>query len=169
MLSEKYRILKSGTDIRGIASEGVEGESVNLTDEVVCEIAGGFALWLEKKCNKKSGDLTVAVGRDCRISGEHIADLVINTLIKYGVKVYDCALSSTPAMFMTTVDLGDGDAPAALVTVDVYATEPVEAGAFKQMTPQICAALERELGIDPARIYIRYGTTPDFGWNNMNF
>ncbi|MBQ7739738.1 MAG: phosphomannomutase/phosphoglucomutase [Eubacterium sp.] len=106
MLSEKYRILKSGTDIRGIASEGVEGESVNLTDEVVCEIAGGFALWLEKKCNKKSGDLTVAVGRDCRISGEHIADLVINTLIKYGVKVYDCALSSTPAMFMTTVDLG---------------------------------------------------------------
>ena len=64
---------------------------------------------------------------------------------------------------------GDGDAPAALVTVDVYATEPIEAGAFKQMTPQICAALERELGIDPARIYIRYGTTPDFGWNNMNF
>ena len=64
---------------------------------------------------------------------------------------------------------GSADAPAALVTVDVYATEPVEPGAFKKMTPAICSALQQELGIDPARIYIRYGTTPDFGWNNMNF
>ena len=32
MLNEQFKIFKSGTDIRGVASEGVEGQSVNLTD-----------------------------------------------------------------------------------------------------------------------------------------
>jgi len=106
MLSSKYLSLKSGTDIRGVASDGVEGENVNLTDEIVAEITGGFALWLEKKTGGKCRDFTVAVGRDCRISGERIAAQVIATLVSCGAKVIDCGLSSTPAMFMTTVDLG---------------------------------------------------------------
>lgn len=59
--------------------------------------------------------------------------------------------------------------PAALVTVDVYATESVDASAWKELTASICDALHEKLDIDPARIYIRYGTTPDFGWNGMNF
>ncbi len=106
MLNEKYRILKSGTDIRGIASEGVAGEEINLTDEVIAEITGGFALWLEERNGKSCSGFTVAVGRDCRISGERIAKTVIGTLSSFGIKVYDCGLSSTPAMFMTTVDMG---------------------------------------------------------------
>ena len=105
MLSEKYSALKSGTDIRGIASDGVEGETINLTDEIIADITNGFALWLEKSCGKSCGELTVAVGRDCRISGERIANDVINALVSCGVTVLDCGLSSTPAMFMTTVDL----------------------------------------------------------------
>ncbi len=106
MLSEAYRILKSGTDIRGVASEGVADEPVNLTDEKVMEITGGFALWLEQQSGKRCSDCTIAVGRDCRISGERIAGEVIRTLADCGAKVYDCGLSSTPAMFMTTVDYG---------------------------------------------------------------
>ena len=106
MLNDFYRSLKSGTDIRGVASDGVEGENINLTDKVICEITGGFATWLEKKSTKKCSELTVAVGRDCRISGERIAKAVIDTLSSCGIRVYDCALSSTPAMFMTTLDLG---------------------------------------------------------------
>ena len=106
MLNKNYHSLKSGTDIRGVASEGVAGEAVNLTDEVVTDITGGFALWLEKSSGKRCTDCTVAVGRDCRISGERIAADVITALKGYGVKVYDCGLSSTPAMFMTTVDYG---------------------------------------------------------------
>ena len=31
----EYSKLKSGTDIRGVAVEGVPGEPVNLTDEVI--------------------------------------------------------------------------------------------------------------------------------------
>ena len=106
MLNEKYKIYKSGTDIRGIGSEGVEGEHINLTDEIVSQIAAGFALWVQDKVGKKAEELTIAVGRDVRISGERIAADVIAVLKSAGVKVYDCGLSSTPSMFMTTVDFG---------------------------------------------------------------
>lgn len=106
MLNDTYKIFKSGTDIRGIASEGVAGEPVNLTDDIVAAMADGFILWAEQKTGKPSSKLTVSVGRDCRISGERIADIVMRQLTAAGAKVYDCGLSSTPAMFMTTVDLG---------------------------------------------------------------
>ena len=39
-----YKTLKSGTDIRGVASEG-GGAPINLTDEVVERIAAGFLVW----------------------------------------------------------------------------------------------------------------------------
>ncbi len=106
MLNEKYRIYKSGTDIRGVASEGIAGEPVNLTEDVLAEMADGFILWVEQKAGKTAPELTVSVGRDCRISGEHIASIVIERLVRAGAKVYDCGLASTPSMFMTTVDLG---------------------------------------------------------------
>ncbi len=106
MLNKTYKIFKSGTDIRGVASEGVPGEPLNLTDEVVARMAAGFVLWAEQKCNKPASALTFSVGRDCRISGERIAAAVIKTIAASGAKVYDCGLSSTPSMFMTTVDFG---------------------------------------------------------------
>lgn len=96
---------KSGTDIRGIASEGVEGQSVNLTDEAVTAMVKGFVKWLCDKTGKSSNTLTVAVGRDSRISGPRIMKAVENALMSHGVKVLNCGLASTPSMFMTTVDL----------------------------------------------------------------
>lgn len=106
MLNEEYKIFKSGTDIRGVGSEGVPGEEVNLTDETVARMAAGFLLWAEDKVGKRCVEMTMAVGRDCRISGERIAKVVIDTFVSAGVKVYDCGMVSTPSMFMTTVDFG---------------------------------------------------------------
>lgn len=106
MLNKTYKAFKSGTDIRGVASEGVTGEPVNLTDEVVARMAAGFVLWAEQKVGKPAAELTISVGRDCRISGERIAAAVIATIAAAGAKVYDCGLASTPSMFMTTVDFG---------------------------------------------------------------
>lgn len=106
MLNDTFKIFKSGTDIRGVASEGVEGMPINLKDDILSAMADGFILWTEKKVGKPAAELAVSVGHDCRISGEHIADIVIRRLARAGVKVYDCGLSSTPAMFMTTIDLG---------------------------------------------------------------
>lgn len=106
MLNDFYKQFKSGTDIRGVASEGVEGQPVNLTDEVVRNMAGGFARFLGNKLSKKITDMKVAVGRDSRISGPRIAEIVIKTLSDYGIEVLDCGLATTPSMFMTTVELG---------------------------------------------------------------
>lgn len=96
---------KSGTDIRGVASEGVEGEPINLTDEAVTAMTGGFLLWLEKTLGKPAAECKISVGHDSRISAERIKAAVIRVLVGCGVSVIDCGLSSTPAMFMTTVEL----------------------------------------------------------------
>lgn len=96
---------KSGTDIRGVASEGVEGQSVNLTNEVITDITKGFVKWLCDKTGKNSTELTVAVGRDSRISGPRIMEQVEKALMAGGVQMLNCGLASTPSMFMTTVDL----------------------------------------------------------------
>lgn len=98
-----WRQLKSGTDVRGVA---VEGKSpVTLTDPVVGAIAQAFAVWLAEKKQKSVSELTLAVGRDSRISGPRIRDAVTAALNRAGVNVLDCGLASTPSMFMTTVDL----------------------------------------------------------------
>lgn len=105
MLTKYWQQYKSGTDIRGVASEGVPGETVNLTDEAVSKMAKGFALWLSAHEKKEVTALTVAVGHDPRISAERLRACVAGALTGCGVHVLDCGLSSTPAMFMITQDL----------------------------------------------------------------
>ena len=105
MLDKFYKQFKSGTDIRGVASEGVEGQPVNLTDEVVAKMADGFVLWLSKKVGKSPDALTISIGRDSRISGPHIVGICSERFKRCGATVLDCSLASTPSMFMTTVDL----------------------------------------------------------------
>ena len=60
MLTKYWKQFQSGTDIRGVASEGVPGEKITLTDEAVERMARGFALWLERRAGKAA--LTVSVG-----------------------------------------------------------------------------------------------------------
>ena len=102
---KNYKELKSGSDVRGYASD-IFGNTVNLTDEAVFDITSAFVLFLEKKCNKKASGLTVSVGHDSRITAEKIKTKVIEALVRAGVTVIDCGLSSTPSMFMTTVHAG---------------------------------------------------------------
>ena len=104
MLNEKWKHFKSGTDIRGVAVAGA-GYDVDLTDEAVTAMVNGFILWLAAKKNIPAENLTISVGRDSRISGKHILDLAAAAMVKAGICVYDVDLASTPAMFMTTVDM----------------------------------------------------------------
>ncbi len=100
-----YNELKSGTDIRGVASD-LGGKAVNLTDNAVCDISAAFVLWVAEKTGKKPSELKIAIGHDSRISAARIKAAAISVLLLAGVNVLDCGLSSTPAMFMTTVELG---------------------------------------------------------------
>ena len=105
MLNAEWKSFKSGTDIRGCAMEGAAGEPVTLTDPVVERMAAGFLLWLSGRGGKPAAGLTVSVGRDSRLSGPRIRDAVVRALTAGGARVLDCGMASTPAMFMTTVDL----------------------------------------------------------------
>ena len=102
MLKTDWKQLKSGTDIRGVASEGVPGEPVALTGEVLVRLADGFALWLSARTGKPSSGLTVAVGHDSRVSASRIFEAVSGALLRSGVRVLDCGLASTPSMFHVT-------------------------------------------------------------------
>lgn len=100
-----YMHLKSGTDVRGVASD-LGGKAVELDSTAVYDIASAFVVWCVNKFNKGSGELKIAIGHDSRITADVIATAVKNALVNAGVTVIDCGLASTPAMFMTTVDLG---------------------------------------------------------------
>ena len=106
MLNERFRQFKSGTDIRGVATEGVAGQPVNLTDEVIERMADGFVLWLAEKVGKAPDALKISVGRDSRVSGPHIMALTTARFQAAGAAVLRCGLASTRSMFMTTVDMG---------------------------------------------------------------
>ena len=99
-----YSPLKSGTDIRGIASK-LGGKEVNLTPTAVRELTAAFVVWYINRFEKDPNTLTFALGRDSRITGESIANTVKEALTDAGITILDCGMASTPAMFMTTVDL----------------------------------------------------------------
>ena len=101
----EYKKLQNGSDIRGVALEGIEGQNVNLTEEVCKNIGRGFALWLSNKKGKKEG-LRVAIGRDSRLSGENLASWISSEMAKEGIEVTDFGMASTPAMFMSTITDG---------------------------------------------------------------
>ena len=96
-----YTKLQNGSDIRGVAMEGIEGQHVNLTEQACRDIGRGFALWLRARLGKDT--LRVAVGRDSRLSGPQLALWLMEAMAAEGLQVTDLGMASTPAMFMSTV------------------------------------------------------------------
>lgn len=95
--------LQNGSDIRGVAVEGVEGENVNITPQIAKQIGCAFVSWLEKKTGTPSYELKIGVGRDSRISGPALADALIDGMLSAGANVVNCGMATTPAMFMSIV------------------------------------------------------------------
>lgn len=100
-----YKKLQNGSDIRGVALEGIEGQHINLTEQACRDIGRGFALWLCEKTGRKEG-LRVAVGRDSRLSGETLCGWICDAMVQQGLNVTNFGMASTPAMFMSTVTEG---------------------------------------------------------------
>ena len=48
-MQDKWKKLQNGSDIRGVALEGIEGQNVNLTPGVAKVIAQAFAKWLSER------------------------------------------------------------------------------------------------------------------------
>ena len=90
-------LIKSISGIRGTLG-GATGE--NLTPIDVVKYTSAYGAWiLQANVGKK-----VVVGRDARISGPLVHELVVNTLLALGIDVVDAGLSTTPTVEMAVME-----------------------------------------------------------------
>lgn len=95
--------LQNGSDIRGVACEGIADEPVTLTPDAVNLIGQAFVKWLSNKSGKNASELKIGVGHDSRITADLMKDAFVTGATAAGASVYYCGLVSTPSMFMTVV------------------------------------------------------------------
>uniref|UniRef100_A0A061R0N2 phosphoglucomutase (alpha-D-glucose-1,6-bisphosphate-dependent) n=1 Tax=Tetraselmis sp. GSL018 TaxID=582737 RepID=A0A061R0N2_9CHLO len=104
--------LQNGSDIRGVALEGIKGQPVNLTEGRAFYIGAAFAEWLfenvtggrpELDQEEEDGSARVSIGMDPRLSGGELAGGLTAGLFSRGVQVTLFGLATTPAMFMSTI------------------------------------------------------------------
>ena len=126
-----YSKLQNGSDIRGVALEGIEGQHINLTEQACKDIGRGFALWLKDKTGKQ--DIRVAVGRDSRLSGETLCGWLCSAMVEQGLQVTNFGMASTPAMFMSTVTEGYAFDGSVMITASHL---PFNRNGFKFFTAQ---------------------------------
>ena len=85
-------LIKSISGIRGTIG-GNPGD--NLTPLDIVKFASAYGTWLIKNNGNK---ITVVLGRDARISGAMVQDLVLASLQALGIDVIDLGLSTTPTV-----------------------------------------------------------------------
>ncbi len=86
-------LIKSISGIRGTIG-GRVNEGLTPIDTV--KFAAAYGTWLKER--NKDEKLKVVIGRDARISGQMISDLVISTLVGLGIDVINLGLSTTPTV-----------------------------------------------------------------------
>ena len=91
-------LIKSISGIRGTIG-GAQGENLTPIDAVMYGAA--YGTWVKQQHQKES--YRVVVGRDARISGSMIQQLVINTLVGLGIDVINLDLSTTPTVEMAVM------------------------------------------------------------------
>lgn len=97
-------LIKSISGIRGTIG-GVPDDNLTPIDAV--KFAAAYGTWLKKHIYKNR--VKVVVGRDARISGEMVQNLVQYTLVGLGIDVVDIGLSTTPTVEVAvTMEQADG-------------------------------------------------------------
>ncbi len=86
-------LIKSISGIRGTIG-GQPGHNLTPIDAV--KFAAAYGTWLKGHAQKDQ--LKVVIGRDARLSGEMIQNLVVATLVGLGIDVIDLDLSTTPTV-----------------------------------------------------------------------
>ena len=86
-------LIKSISGIRGTIG-GRSGDNLTPIDAV--KFAAAYGVWLKEYSKKDK--LKVVIGRDARLSGEMIQNLVVSTLVGLGIDIVDLDLSTTPTV-----------------------------------------------------------------------
>ena len=85
-------LIKSISGIRGTIG-GEVGDALTPLD--IVKFTSSYANFIRKKNNKSN---TIIIGRDARISGEMVSNIVSGTLVACGFDVLDIGLSTTPTV-----------------------------------------------------------------------
>lgn len=93
-------LIKSISGIRGTIG-GKPGD--NLTPVDIVKFSSAFATWIKIQTGKEK--LKIVLGRDARVSGPMVSQLVSGTLQSMGVNVVDLGLATTPTTEMAVVNL----------------------------------------------------------------
>lgn len=100
MIGIEWTQLQNGSDIRGVATEGIIGEEVTLSEEKVSAIGRGFVLWLRQVTAKRQ--LRIAIGMDCRLTSPMFMEALETSITSLGCDVLHCGIASTPCMLLST-------------------------------------------------------------------
>lgn len=84
-------LIKSISGIRGTIG-GQAGEGLSPLD--IVKFTAAYAAWISKHATKKTNK--IVVGRDARISGEMVNNIVTGTLMGMGIDVINIGLATTP-------------------------------------------------------------------------
>lgn len=93
-------LIKSISGIRGTIG-GKPGD--NLTPLDVVKFVSAYAVWASETRGVKDRKLKIVVGRDARISGPMVSDIVCATLQSMGMDVVNIGLASTPTTEMAVM------------------------------------------------------------------
>ena len=91
-------LIKSISGIRGTIG-GAQGD--NLTPIDIVKFTTAYVRFISEKNNGKK--LTIVVGRDARISGEMVGDIIEGTLLGCGANVINVGLCTTPGTEMAVI------------------------------------------------------------------
>lgn len=103
MTLQEYLKLRNGTDVRGVAMDGVANEPITLTEEAVENIAKAFCVWLISRTGKTQ--VRVAVGYDSRLTSPTLCEAAVRGITTTGHNAVVTGLSTTPSMFMLLKDV----------------------------------------------------------------
>jgi len=92
-------LIKSIPGIRGTIG-GNEGDGLSPSD--IVKFTTGYGTWLKRSLNIEKG--TVVVGRDARISGEMVYNIISGTLLNLGLDVINIGMATTPTTEMAVTD-----------------------------------------------------------------
>ncbi len=103
MTLQEYLKLRNGTDVRGVAMDGVADEPITLTEEAAENVAKAFCVWLISRTGKTQ--VRVAVGYDSRLTSPALCEAAVRGITSTGHNAVVTGLSTTPSMFALLKDV----------------------------------------------------------------
>ena len=95
-------LIKSISGIRGTIGGKPDD---NLTPLDIVKFAAAYGTWLKTQSENGTENKKVVIGRDGRISGKMVSNIVAATLSGLGIDVIDTDFSTTPTVEMAVVSL----------------------------------------------------------------